>query len=400
MYKPITTNLFLFLLTFFVSTSCSDNTVKEEKMITASHYVFSKIFPRELQEIITSFLGFWEYKNTFDNKSQVNCLAFSNDGKYLAAGVRGDTLKIWNLTTNKLKNSYLSDAYVSDFPAVSVVFSSNAKYLAVGYNDGRINIIDLDDDTDLFLSLFGHDNVGDTSTSAILDRIGSGNGVMCLAYSNDGKLLASGSKNNSIKLYDMDNTSKTFGKCFHTVEEHTSGVRALTFSNDNLSLVSGSLDTTAKIWDIKSLKLIQTLDHNRPVVSLAYSSDGKLATGSTGPDHTQDVMNIWDPKTGELLKQIKEKAIFSVAYRNDGKYLANIGPRRLRVHDVDTKAIQEIFLDANAVQFNLVAFSKDGKYLAASFKEGDNFIIRIWTNEDPNLTKLIKIPEEPSNDNL
>ena len=114
---------------------------------------------------------------------------------------------------------------------------------------------------------------------------GHTNGVICLQLGES--LLATGSYDNTIKLWDIET-----GKCIRTFVGHTAGVRALQF--DNHKIISGSIDHTIKVWDIKTGKCITTLrDHSDKVVGLHF--DGNILA-SASADHTIKIYDLLSKK--------------------------------------------------------------------------------------------------------
>ncbi|MFM6255842.1 MAG: WD40 repeat domain-containing protein, partial [Dolichospermum sp.] len=100
--------------------------------------------------------------------------------------------------------------------------------------------------------------------------------VNSLAYSPDGQTLASGSYDNTIKLWN----ART-GELLQTFTGHSYSVHSLAYSPDGQTLASGSWDKTIKLWNARTGNLLQTLGHSYSVNSLAYSPDGQtLASGS------------------------------------------------------------------------------------------------------------------------
>src|SRR5256885_1364904 len=92
-----------------------------------------------------------------------------------------------------------------------------------------------------------------------------------VAFSPEGKTLASGSYDKTIKLWDVAS-----GELLRSLEGHRDSVLSVAFSSDGKTLASGSNDTTIKLWDVASGELLRSLEgHRDSVRSVAFSSDGK-----------------------------------------------------------------------------------------------------------------------------
>jgi len=111
-------------------------------------------------------------------------------------------------------------------------------------------------------------------------------------------LLASGSRDNTIKLWEVST-----GKALLTLKGHRGWVESVAFSPDGLMLASGSYDHTIKLWEVSTGALLHTLTgHSDAVYSIAFQpwQDGILASGSE-----DSTVKWWDVHTGELLRTLK-----------------------------------------------------------------------------------------------
>ncbi|RKU22766.1 hypothetical protein C6499_19385 [Candidatus Poribacteria bacterium] len=198
----------------------------------------------------------------------MHSMALSPDGDTLASGSEDMTIRLWDMRTGahkKTLNGHQHRVY-------SVAFSPDGKILASGSDDNTVRLWRVDTgETERILTGHAGEYEGiDNGPSSI-------EGVKSVAFSPDGKTLASGGGDNVIHLWDIGT-----GKRKMTLVGHTHWVFSLAFSPDGRTLASGSVDSDIRLWDPHTGQHKKTLTgHTAWVRSIAFSSDGKtLVSGS------------------------------------------------------------------------------------------------------------------------
>jgi WD40 repeat protein len=252
----------------------------------------------------------------------------------------------------------------------SVAFSPNGKSLASGSQDKTIRVWDVASGT-LRQTLMGHTDI-----------------VFSVAFSPDGRLLASGSPDKTIKLWDVAS-----GRLNRTLTTHSGPVMSVAFSPDGKLLASGSQDKTIKLWDVASGTLRQTLTaHSGSVLSVAFSPDGKLlASGSY--DNT---VKLWDVKSRTLERTLTGDnwPVLSVAFSPDGKLLASGSNKTVKIWDV-TSGILWRTLTGSGRAVTSVAISPEGKLVASGSLDNT---IKLWNMISGTLTQTLGQPEPDLSD--
>jgi WD40 repeat protein len=205
--------------------------------------------------------------------------------------------------------------------------------------------------------------------SALHTLTGHTSSVMSVAFSPNGRTLASSSRDKSIRLWDV-----ATGKLNHTLTEHTADVYAVTFSADGRVLASGGGDKTVRLWDVATWRLVRTIDaHDDVVRSLAFFPDCRtLATSSA--DKT---VRLWDLQSGSLQRTFTghEGQVRSISLSPDAKLIASAATdRTARLWNAATGDSIAV-LRGHATSLEAVAFSPDGKTLATSSNDST---VRLW----------------------
>ncbi|ELS47155.1 tyrosine kinase family protein [Microcystis aeruginosa FACHB-905 = DIANCHI905] len=236
----------------------------------------------------------------------------------------------------------------------SVVYSPDGRYLASGSSDNTIKIWEVATGREL-RTLTGHYSF-----------------VRSVVYSPDGRYLASGSSDNTIKIWEVA-TEKEFRK----LTGHSNIVWSVVYSPDGRYLASGSYDKTIKIWEVATGRELRTLAvHTDLVSSVVYSPDGRyLASGSW--DNT---IKIWEVATGRELRTLTGHSdrVESVVYSPDGRYLASGSwDNTIKIWEVATGRELRT-LTGHSLGVYSVTYSPDGRYLASG---SDDKTIKIWEVE-------------------
>ena len=193
-----------------------------------------------------------------------------------------------------------------------------------------------------------------------------------VAFSPDGKLLASGDYDNTIHLWNVEE-QKQVG----VLKGHTDGVNSITFSPDGKLLASGGYDNTVRLWDVEKQNQVGMLrGHTEMVHSVAFSPDGKQLASSSS-DNTIHLWDIQGKSTVGILHG-HEEVVSSVAFSPDGKTLASGSwDNTARLWDVEKQKLVDVL--EHTVGISRVVFSPDGKTLVSGSWDG---IVRLWDVEE------------------
>jgi WD40 repeat protein len=217
----------------------------------------------------------------------------------------------------------------------AVAFSPDGKTVASGSYDKTVRLWDAATGEER-QKLEGHDEI-----------------VTAVAFSPDGKTVATGSDNKTVRLWDA-----ATGEERQKLEGHDSHVTAVAFSPDGKTVASGSYDQTVRLWDAATCEERQKLEgHDEIVTAVAFSPDGKtVASGSY--DKT---VRLWDAATGEERQKLEghDKIVTAVAFSPDGKTVASgSADKTVMLWDAATGGERQKLQTSRIV--SRTAFSRDG----------------------------------------
>jgi WD40 repeat protein/serine/threonine protein kinase len=285
----------------------------------------------------------------------VSSFSLSPDGRLLAAAGRDQPVTIWNLALGSREGSYQANSRV----VRQVAFAPDGQSLLIDSQHRDVRRWRYHESQDLPQVLQGHDKEAWT-----------------LAFSPDGSLLASGSDDNTIKIWDVET-----GRELLTLKGHDKTVTCLAFFPELDRIASVSLDGRLILWELsreetgtEKISARKTVLHSGPdpLRALAISPDRQhMAVAGT-----QGTIRVWNLETKAFESQLQAhtRSVHALAYsQNPGVLASASADQTVRLWNPQTGLLKtESFSDG----MRTLGFSSDGGLMAAG---GDPRVVSLWS---------------------
>ncbi len=276
--------------------------------------------------------------------ARLSALKFSPDGALLATAGEDGSIAVWDAGTHACIARFKEGGHTAGIS--DIAWAPDSRSLASAGDDKTVCI------WSLLLDELGQ-HKGATGPRAVLG--GHSNVVFSLAYSPTGGMLASGSFDESIRLWDVRSETP---RCLQVIAAHSDPVTALSFGPDASLLASSSYDGLIRLWDVATGQCVKTIvdDDNPPVAALTFSPNGKYLLAAT----LDSTIRLWSIESGRCIKSYGGGHL-NVKYAIAPSFFASS-----RLPEVAATALEEADADSTRIRrqappdAHIIAGSEDG----------------------------------------
>ena len=342
-----------------------------------------------------------ELSATFDGGEHI---AFLPDGKRIVAATPSGTVIVWDMQTKKRQvvqdglEGYARSIAISPEKELVILASQTGKVLFLDFNTwtqkaefqahtSGINGMVVSPDGRGVLATVSEDYMAywwDIDTQTLLQSFDHDlDWIVSAAFTANGYGFATGTSSGAIRnwaIYDLDMPLNRFWG-------HDAAINAIEFSPDMRLLASGSDDTTLKIWDFSDVdESTSILRHASSVNDIEWSSDGKILYASSG-----NTVRAWNTEAMTMIPRYSSSPQRNHnAYSPDGSQLAIVGMEVMSVYDLSTNTYQEFISDVEKMH-NGVRYTSDGQSLVFGSDCGE---VYLWDVANWSLLRTYTGPEE------
>ena len=248
---------------------------------------------------------------------------------------------------------------------ISIAFSKDGKYIATASIDNTVRLWKWEPNGKL----------NDNENNLIQVLRGHTDYVNDVSFSKDGKYIATASSDTTVRLWKKDD-NQTLYTGEEVLRGHRVWVYGVVFTPDDKQIISASADTTARVWKLSSNKKPNIFqDSNEKVFSVAFSPNGKLIATSSGDGKVR----LWDKdsNTPNRIREwgvAKQEVVYSLAFNPKKNQIATgSSDSKLRLWDKNGKPIKEFDGHQGAVES--LAFSPDGNRIVTGSRDKT---ARLW----------------------
>ncbi|MBD1858012.1 MULTISPECIES: caspase family protein [Leptolyngbya] len=290
------------------------------------------------------------------DQGRILSVAFSPDGCSIASGGESTRVQQWNVQTHNLIRSF--EGHTSWIR--SIKFTPDGKYIVSGSADTTLRLWNAQ---------------ADSSTEAVkVSSDGHHAWVRSVAVSPTGEFVISSSDDKTVCLWSLSDGDCYFNQCFGRHDDRVLSVAISPDSNRRL-VASGSADNTIRLWDLdQSSQPIVLKGHQSRVLSVAFSPEDGRYIVSGSQDKT---LRLWDLQGDQIWVQQHDDKVRAVVFSPDGKFIASGSEdRTIRLWDLKGNSIGLPFKGHQAT-VRSIKFSPDpdGKLIVSGSEDGT---IRLW----------------------
>jgi WD40 repeat protein/tRNA A-37 threonylcarbamoyl transferase component Bud32 len=302
------------------------------------------------------------------HKGAVHAVCFSRDGTRLASAADDGTVKVWDARTGQVQHTVPAGTNL----VIGLCFDADGTRLAVASPAGTVTLWDLSTGREA-----GRFEVPEVDAA----RSARDDDGPALAFSPDGRRLATFAEDNTVKVRD----ART-GQELCTCRGSDASARALAFSADGKRLASTGSKGAVKVWDAETGQELATIPASVPglevAVRLCFSPDGRSLAGVVA-DH-------FDDATEQDQAAIQKKLAKRLGGGGGGGLGAG-GGVAVKVWDLDSKKETRTLLDTlEDPKFSSLSWSPDGKRLAGLTEDG---VVQVW---DPAAGRALPAVKDPN----